>query len=81
MFNIKLEEKSYEMSFKALPFKIQPPKNRQGGTMCPHPTGADKVKFFVVAFEGKIVTNGVIFTTFSVCVCLHVRVCSLNTLY
>ena len=33
MFNIKLEEKSYKMSFKALPIKIkiQQSKNRQGG--------------------------------------------------
>ena len=28
MFNIKLEEKSYKMSFKALPVKIQQSKNR-----------------------------------------------------
>ena len=49
MFNIKLEEKSYKMSFKALPIKIkiQQSKNRQGGwgssgrvgTMCPLPRG------------------------------------------
>ena len=31
MFNIKLEEKSYKISFKALPVKIQPSKNRQEG--------------------------------------------------
>ena len=30
MFNIKLEEKSYKMSFKALPAKIQRLKNRLG---------------------------------------------------
>ena len=30
MFNIKLEEKSYKMSFKTLPLKIQRSKNRQG---------------------------------------------------
>ena len=29
MFNIKLEEKSYKLSFKALPVKIQRSKNRQ----------------------------------------------------
>ena len=29
MFNIKLEEKSYKMSFKALPVEIQQSKNRQ----------------------------------------------------
>ena len=33
MFNIKLEEKSHKMSFKALPVKMQQSKNRQGGTM------------------------------------------------
>ena len=31
MFIIKLEEKSYKMSFKALPVKIQRSKNRHGG--------------------------------------------------
>ena len=31
MFNIKLEEKSNKMSFKALSVKIQRSKNRQGG--------------------------------------------------
>ena len=31
MFNIKLEEMSHKMSFKALPVKIQQSKNRQGG--------------------------------------------------
>ena len=31
MFNIKLEEKSNNMSFKALSVKIQRSKNRQGG--------------------------------------------------
>ena len=30
MFNIKLEEKSYKMSFRILPLKIQRSKNRQG---------------------------------------------------
>ena len=30
MFNIKLEEKSYKTSLKALPVKIQQSKNRQG---------------------------------------------------
>ena len=58
MFNIKLEEKSYKMSFKDLPVKIQRSKNRpggsggEGGRMC-HPLsphGADSVKkhFFMV---------------------------------
>ena len=31
MFNIKLEEKSYKMNFKALSVKIQWSKNRQAG--------------------------------------------------
>ena len=31
MFNIKLEENSYKMSFKALPVKIQQSKNQRGG--------------------------------------------------
>ena len=36
MFNIKLEEKSFKMRFKALPVKIQRSKNQQGrSTMCP----------------------------------------------
>ena len=30
MFNVKLEEKSHKMRFKALPVKIQQSKNRQG---------------------------------------------------
>ena len=35
MLNIKLEEKSFKMRFKALPVKIQRSKNRQGrSTMC-----------------------------------------------
>ena len=38
MFNIKLEEKSYKMSFKALPVKIQ--------RSSPHPM-ADRVKFIL----------------------------------
>ena len=42
MFNIKLEEKSYKMSFKALPVKIQQPKNRQRRSTM-HP-GVDRVK-------------------------------------
>ena len=44
MFNIKLDEKSYKMSFKALPVKLQRANNRKRGggfTMCP--TGADRV--------------------------------------
>ena len=43
MFNIKLEEKSYKMSFKALPVKIQLSKNRHGGNIVPPPR-ADRVK-------------------------------------
>ena len=46
MFNIKLEEKSYKISFKDLPVKIQPSKNRQEGggrqTVPLHP-GADRL--------------------------------------
>ena len=41
MFNIKLEEKSRKMSFKALAVKIQQSKNRQAlwffDTLCPPP--------------------------------------------
>ena len=45
MFNIKLEEKSYKMSFKALPVKIQRSKSRQGGgAHCLFSHGADGVK-------------------------------------
>ena len=41
----KLEEKSYKMSFKALPVEIQWSKNRQGGTQCSLPSpGAERVK-------------------------------------
>ena len=43
MFNIKLEKKSYKMSFKALPVKIQRSKNKGhnvGGTI----PGADRFK-------------------------------------
>ena len=50
MFNIKLEEKSCKMSFKALLVKIQRSKNRQGRgkrEMCPPPTGADRVNNFI----------------------------------
>ena len=39
MFNIKLEENSYKMSFKALPVKIQWSKNRHGGHNAPTPPG------------------------------------------
>ena len=41
MLNIKLEEKSCKMSFKALPVKIQRSKNQQGGGA--HSPGADRV--------------------------------------
>ena len=52
MFNLKLEKKSYEMSFKALQVKMQRSKNRQGeGALCPlpppppplFPPGADRI--------------------------------------
>ena len=48
MFNIKLEEKSYKMSFKALPFKIQWSKNQQGGeghNVLLLSPGADRVNY------------------------------------
>ena len=41
MFNIKLEEKSYKMSFKALPIRVQQSKNQQGGHNLPPSQGAD----------------------------------------
>ena len=46
MSHIKLEEKSYKMTFKAQPVKIQPSKKRQGWAQCaPHLlSGADRVK-------------------------------------
>ena len=39
MFNIKLEEISSKMSFKALPVKMQQSKNQQEEALCapPHP--------------------------------------------
>ena len=44
MFNIKLEEKSNKMSFKALPVEIQWSKNREGKVggehNVPHPTSS-----------------------------------------
>ena len=42
VFNIKLEEKSYKMSFKSLPVKIQQSINRQGRHNVP--PEADRVK-------------------------------------
>ena len=47
MFNIKLEEISSKMSFKALPVKMQQSKNQQEEALCapPHPhLRADRVK-------------------------------------
>ena len=35
MFNIKLDEKSYKMSFKVLPVKIQREKTDRGKAQCP----------------------------------------------
>ena len=44
MFNIKLEEKSYKMTFKAVLVKIQWSKTDRGGGQCASPTtGADRV--------------------------------------
>ena len=44
MFTIKLEEKSYKISFKALPFKIHWSKNRQRAHCAPSLSGPDRVK-------------------------------------
>ena len=52
MFNIKLPEKSYKISFKALPVKIQQSKKRQEGTLCP---GADRVREFLRSKRGLAV--------------------------
>ena len=43
MFSIKLEEKLYKMSFKALPVKILRSKTNRGATSL-SPPGADRVK-------------------------------------
>ena len=58
MFNIKLEEKSYKISFKALPVKIQRSKKRQEGTLCPV---ADRVKEFLRSKWGLASANLQIF--------------------
>ena len=51
MFNIKLEEKPYKMSFKALPVKIQQLKNRQEEQNVP-PTGQlGLINFYENNFE------------------------------
>ena len=51
----KLEEKSYKMSFKALPVEIQWSKNRQGGTSLPRSREGERIKsknfFLSVTFE------------------------------
>ena len=56
MFNIKLEEKSYKMSFKALPLKIQRSKNRQGGggTLSPPPGGQIGLRLTAAATDTGI---------------------------
>ena len=48
IFNIKLEEKSYKMSFKVLPVKIQWSKHQQCQPSPPPPTGVDRVLFFTI---------------------------------
>ena len=44
MFNTKLEEKSYKVSFKALPVKRQRSKNQQRGVHCATAPEAYRVK-------------------------------------
>ena len=44
MFNIKLEKKSHNMYFKALPVKIQQSKNRRVEAQCVPIPGAVRVK-------------------------------------
>ena len=59
MFNIKLEERSYKMSFKALAVKIQGSKNRHGGAQCaPSSPGADRVKLANLIFWTKFAKKG-----------------------
>ena len=56
IFNLNLEEKSYKMSFKALPVKIEWSKNQQGGwgggrgggAQCAPLLGADRFKRLIV---------------------------------
>ena len=54
MFNIKLEEKLYKMSFKALPVKMQRSKNRQPPNNVP-PSRADRVKQIIRLSSGAII--------------------------
>ena len=45
MFNIKLEEKSYKMSFKAVPVKIQWSKKPIGGHIVPGQIGLNTLPY------------------------------------
>ena len=47
MFNTKLEEKSYKMSFKALPVKTQQSKNHRGVNTPPFPFPPGLIGFLV----------------------------------
>ena len=47
MFNTKLEEKSYKMSFKALPVKAQWSQNCQGVNTPPFPSPPVLIGFLV----------------------------------
>ena len=53
MFNIKLEEKSYKMSFKALLVKIQRSKTDSGEG---HNPGADRIKRVLTITRNSSVT-------------------------
>ena len=44
MFNIKLDEKSYKMSFKALPVKIRSKNRQRGHNLPPSSPRTDRVK-------------------------------------
>ena len=57
MFNLKLEEKSYKMSFKALPVKIQRSKNRQGGAQCAPPLLHPPGQLGLNTYQLKYVNN------------------------
>ena len=63
MFNMKLEEKSYKMCFKALPVKVQRSKNQQGRGGGEHNVSsprADRVKTFtidiIIIYKNKFLT-------------------------
>ena len=54
MFNIKLEEKSYKMNFKAQAVKIQWSKTHSGQNVPPSPPGVDKVNKILNEFIEQI---------------------------